>query len=108
MAQQTKANIVWWPLPQLERSGVEYACDILAFPSHLSLKTDRNWHTYSRCLGAAENKKRAGQHAAASEDQQYRRYTPEGARDYKLLEKKKISLGIYMHKSKKTPSQKKG
>lgn len=89
MAQQTKANIIWWPLPQLERSVVEYARDILAFPSHLSPKTDRNWHTYSRCLGAAENKKRAGQHAAASEDQQYRRYTPEGARDYKLLEKKK-------------------
>lgn len=37
--------------------------------------------------GPAENKKRAGQHAAASESPQYSGQTTEGARDYKLLKK---------------------
>lgn len=42
---------------------------------------------------------RAGQRAAASEDLQYSRHTPEGARDYKLLKKEiqQISLTRNLH-----------
>lgn len=61
MAQQTKADIVWWPLPQWERSGVciwhsgfwGRLFEGLVSVSLISEK--RQELAYSRCLGATKN-----------------------------------------------------